>query len=404
MNQIARGSLRLRLTLLTSSVFLVVGAALMALTYFLVAATIPNETPAEAQQHQELLVCEAQRAAAAAPPPTVNGHPVRQPNTAAENQFCDIVLREASALGATSERSDTLHNLLLYSLLGLGVMTVVAAGAAWILAGRALRPLRQITDAASRASRATLGERIDLPGQSGELKELADTFDEMLDRLDAAFVAEERFVADASHELRTPLTALRALVDVTLAKEDLTQGQLHQMGSDIRGLLEQSEALIAALLMLSRSDARVTSSETLDLATVVDEVLRTRATAALTVERDLPTTPLRADRLLVQRAVANLVDNAIAHNDDRRWMRATTFSQDSEAGVKIESTGRPIPATEADKLFRPFYRADARTGTGHGLGLAIVRSVALAHGGRCEATARPDGGLAVTITLRTSTP
>jgi signal transduction histidine kinase len=389
--------------LLTTVVFLVVGAALMALTYFLVATSIPHETPAEAQQHQELLVCEAQRAAAAAPPPTINGHPVQQPSIAGEKQFCNIVFREASALGTTSERSDTLHNLLLYSVLGLGVMTVVAAGAAWILAGRALRPLRQITDAASRASRATLGDRIDLPPQSGELKELADTFDEMLERLDAAFVAQERFVADASHELRTPLTALRAVVDVTLAKEELTRGQLDQMGTDIRGLLEQAEALIAALLMLSRSDARVTSSEPIDLAAVVDDVLSNRATAALTVERDLPTTPLLADRLLVQRAVANLVDNAIAHNDDRRWIRAVTFSQDSEAGVTIESTGRQIPAMEADKLFRPFYRADARTGTGHGLGLAIVRSVALAHGGRCDATPRDGGGLAVTIALPVAT-
>ena len=404
MSQVARGSLRLRLTLLTSGVFLVVGAALMALTYILVAATIPNETPAEAQQHQELLVCEAQRAAAAAPPPSVNGHPVRQPNTATEKQFCDIVFREASPLGTTSERSDTLHNLLLYSVLGLGVMTVVAAGAAWILAGRALRPLRQITDAANRASRATLGERVDLPGQSGELKELADTFDEMLDRLDAAFIAQERFVADASHELRTPLTALRAVVDVTLAREHLTQGQLDQMGSDIRGLLEQAEALIAALLMLSRSDARVTSSEPLDLAAVVDDVLCARTSEDVTIERELPAAPLHADRLLVERAVANLVDNAVAHNDDRRWVRAMTFSHDSEAGVTIENTGRPIPTTEAENLFRPFYRSDARIGTGHGLGLAIVRSVALAHGGRCDAVPRPDGGLAVTIALPTTTP
>ena len=404
MSQVARGSLRLRLTLLTSGVFLVVGAAHMALTYFLVAATVPNETPAEAQQHQELLVCEAQRAAAAALPPTINGHPIRQPNTAAEKQFCDIVFREASALGTTSERSDTLHNLLLYSVLGLGVMTVVAAGAAWILAGRALRPLRQITDAANRASRATLGERIDLPDQSGELKELADTFDEMLDRLDAAFIAQERFVADASHELRTPLTALRAVVDVTLARDNLTQRQLDQMGSDIRGLLEQAEALIAALLMLSRSDARVTSSEPLDLAAVVDEVLCARTAKDVTVERDLPPAPLHADRLLVQRAVANLVDNAVAHNDDRRWVRATTFTQDSEVGVTIENTGRPIPTTEAGSLFRPFYRSDARVGTGYGLGLAIVRSVALAHGGRCDAVPRPEGGLAVTIALPTTTP
>jgi signal transduction histidine kinase len=374
----------------------------MTATYFLVAASIPRETPAEALLRQELLVCKAQREAAAAAPATDNGKRVTQPNTAAEKQFCGDVLQQAAQIGATTERSKTLHNLILYSALGLGVMSAVAAGAAWILAGRALRPLRQITDAAGRASRATLGQRIDLPGRGGELKELADTFDEMLDRLDAAFAAQERFVADASHELRTPLTALQAVVDVTLAKENLTPGQLDRMGNDIRDLLGQAEALVAALLMLSRSDARVTLSEPLDLAIVVDDALCARAAGALTVERDLRATPLCADRVLVQRAVANLVDNAVAHNDDRRWVRATTFSQGTEAGVTIESTGRVIDASEADSLFRPFYRAEARIGTGHGLGLAIVRSVALAHGGRCEATPRPDGGLAVTIALPTS--
>jgi signal transduction histidine kinase len=388
-----------RLTLLTSCVFLVVGAALMTATYFLVAATLPRDTPAEALQRQQEAVCKAQHLAARAEPATINGQVVKQPDIAAETAFCRTVFRQAAQIGTTSERSTSLDHLVLYSALGLGVMTLVAAGAAWILAGRALRPLRQITDAASRASRATLGERLDLPGQGGELKQLADTFDEMLDRLDAAFAAQERFVADASHELRTPLTALRAVVDVTLAKQSPTASQLGRMGDDIRGLLEQAEALIAALLMLSRSDAGVTTPETLDLAAVVDDALCTRATSVLTVERDLPPTPLCADRLLVQRAVANLVDNAVAYNDDRRWVRATTFTHGAETGVTIESTGRVVPASEANQLFRPFYRAEARTGAGHGLGLAIVRSVALAHGGRCDATPRPEGGLAVTIAL-----
>lgn len=398
-SQVARGSLRVRLTLLTSGVFLVVGAALMTVTYFLVGATLPRETPAEALHRQQVLVCKAQQVAAAAAPATVDGKPVKQPDVEAETQFCRSVFQQAADLGTTSERATTLHHLVEYSALGLGVMTLVAAAAAWVLAGRALRPLRQITDAASRASRATLGERLYLPGHGGELKDLADTFDEMLDRLDAAFAAQERFVADASHELRTPLTALRAVVDVTLAKDSPTPGQLQRMGDDIRGLLEQAEALIAALLMLSRSDARVTAPETLDLALVVDDALSARAAPVLTVERDLPLTLLCADRLLVQRAVANLVDNAIAYNDDRRWVRATTFTQGTETGVTIESTGRAVPPSEANQLFRPFYRAEARTGTGHGLGLAIVRSVALAHGGRCDATPRPEGGLAVTIAL-----
>ena len=399
--RISRGTLRLRLTFLTTGVFLVVGAILMGVTYFLVAATLPNETPAETLVRQEVLVCQAQAAARAAGPATQNGRPVKQPAIPEEKAFCHDVFQQAAHIGGTSDRSSTLHDLLLYSALGLAVMTAVAAGASWILAGRALRPLRQITDAAGRASRATLGERIDLPGRGGELKDLADTFDDMLDRLDAAFAAQERFVADASHELRTPLTALRAVVEVNLAKVGPTPAQLDRMGGDILGLLEQAEALIAALLMLSRSDSRVTVSEPLDLASVVDDALRAHE-HELTVERALPATPAYADRLLLERAVANLVHNAVVHNDERLWVRATTFSRSGESGTTIESTGRVITPSEAEQLFRSFYRAAARTGTGHGLGLAIVRSVVLAHGGRCEATPRPGGGLAVTIVLPSS--
>jgi signal transduction histidine kinase len=388
----------LRLTLLTSGVFLVVATILMAVTYVLVAATLPRETPAEALLRQQVLACQAQAAAAAAAPATVNGRPVRQPGIAADKAFCNDVLRQAGRIGTTSDRSSTLHDLLVYSALGVLLMTAVAAGASWILAGRALRPLRQITEAAGRASSATLGERLDLSGRGGELKQLADTFDEMLDRLDAAFAAQERFVADASHELRTPLTALRAVVDVNLAKIDPMPSQVAKMGGDIRSLLEQAEALISALLLLSRSESRVTATEPLDLASVVDHALSSRE-RELIIERDLATANVCADRLLMERAVANLVDNASVHNDQRRWVRASTFSGNGESGLKIESTGPVISASEADQLFRPFYRADARTGNGHGLGLAIVRSVVLAHGGRCDAEPRPDGGLAVAIAL-----
>jgi signal transduction histidine kinase len=258
-SEATRGTLRLRLTLLTAGVFLVVGAALLTATYFLVAATLPRDTAAQKLQRQEVTVCKAQQTAAANAPAKVNGSPVTTPDQSEQMQFCHNVFRQAAAIGLTSARSSTLHGLVLYSALGLAVMTAVSAGAAWTLAGRALRPLRDITDAASRASRATLGERLDLPGEGGELKELADTFDEMLDRLDAAFAAQERFVADASHELRTPLTALRAAVEVTLAKENPTRDQLHRMGGDVRDLLDQAESLIAALLMLSRSEARATA-------------------------------------------------------------------------------------------------------------------------------------------------
>jgi signal transduction histidine kinase len=406
-SRIARGSLRLRLALLTTGVFLTVGAALLTATYLLVAAALPRLTPLEALAAQEVQICKAQQAARAAAPARSNGIPIVQLPLSGPD--CPQVLRQAARAGAVSDRSMTLRSLLRYSELGLLVTTVAAAAAAWTLSGRALRPLRQVTEIASRASRATLGERLVLASPEGELKELADTFDGMLDRLDSAFVAQERFVADASHELRTPLTALRAVIDVTLAKHRVTPDQLQAMGADLRTLLDEASDLVDALLVLSRSEARAMTTETIDLATVVDQALdRPPASPSscpsreLSIERDLTATPMRADRILVQRGVANLVDNAVTHNDDRRWIRAATFAADGEVGVTIESTGRIIAASEADQLFQPFYRADARTGNGHGLGLAIVRSVALAHGGRCQATPRTDGGLSVSLALPTT--
>ena len=236
--------------------------------------------------------------------------------------------------------------------------------------------------------------------QGGELNELTNTFNDMLNRLDAAFASQERFVADASHELRTPLTALGAVVDVTMAKDDLTPEQLDTMAEDIGNLLKEANALLEALLVLSRSDAGLSSSDEVDLAMIVGRTLDARA-SELTVERDLVPVPLHADSVLLQRAVVNLIDNAVTHNDERAWIGASTFSNGSEAGLQIQSTGPIIPPSVVSELFRPFYRAEARTGNGHGLGLAIVRSVVLAHGGRCEATSRPDGGLNVILTFST---
>ena len=314
--------------------------------------------------------------------------------------YCREVFRQAAGIGSTANRSSTLHDLLWFSALGLVVMTGVSALTAWILSGRALRPLREVTDAAARASRATLGQRLSVPSQGGELQELTYTFNDMLDRLDAAFASQERFVADASHELRTPLTALGAVVEVTMAKDDLTLEQLDTMAKDIADLLKEAEALLDALLVLSRSDAGLSLSDEVDLATILDYTLDAQA-SELTVERDLVPVPLHADRVLLQRAVVNLVDNAVTYNDERAWIGASTFSRGSEAGLRIQSTGPVIPPAVASELFRPFYRAEARTGNGHGLGLAIVRSVVLAHGDRCEANSRPDGGLTVTLTFST---
>jgi signal transduction histidine kinase len=387
----------MRLTLLTAAVFFVVGAGLLTLTYVLILTTVPPETPVQALRQQEVLICAQQRRIAAATPHAV------QPSlgAAGDPNYCRDALAQAAGIGSTANRSNTLHDLLWFSALGLILMTGVAAATAWILSGRALRPLRDVTDAAARASRATLGDRLVVPTQGGELKELAHTFNDMLDRLDGTFVAQERFVADASHELRTPLAALGAVLDVTMAKEEVTPEQLARMAVDIGDLLREADALIGALLVLSRSDAGLALSDVVDLATIVDHALDAQA-SELSVERDLVPISLYADRILLQRAVANLVENAVIHNDSRRWIRAATFANGTEAGLRIDSTGPTISPSVSAELFRPFYRAKARTGNGHGLGLAIVRSVVVAHGGRCEATSRPDGGLSVTMTFSTS--
>ncbi len=205
-------------------------------------------------------------------------------------------------------------------------------------------------------------------------------------------------MADASHELRTPLTALGAVVDVTMAKRNLTANQLEQMARDIRTLLQESDPLIASLLLLAHSDAGVLMSERVDLAALADDALNFRA-ADLSVERRLEPAVIGGDPVLVQRAVMNLVENAVVHNDQRRWISTSRFATESEAGLTIENTGAVLAPSEAALLFRPFYRAEGRVGSGHGLGLAIVRSVALAHGGRCCVQPRLGGGLAVTMVL-----
>jgi signal transduction histidine kinase len=276
----AEWSLRARLTWLAAGVFLVVGAALLTVTYFLVLATVPPETPAQALRHRELLECQQlQQAAAAGRGKTTSNSAQSTPSEGfvPPPTFCHDVFRQAAEIGSTSGRSSTLHGLLLYSIFGLFVMTGVAAGAAWTLSGRALRPLRDVTAAAGRASRETLGDRLAVPTQSGELKELAITFNDMLNRLDSVFSAQERFVADASHELRTPLTAMGAVLDVALRKPNPEPDLLKRVTADLQGLLDEANSLIDALLVLSRSDAGVTATTNVDLAAVVSATLQERA-------------------------------------------------------------------------------------------------------------------------------
>ena len=186
---------------------------------------------------------------------------------------CELSFRSGVVAGAQSQRAEAVHQLLLYSLVGLGIMGAVSMAVGWLVAGRVLRPVHAITGAARRASEENLGERLALAGPPDELKELADTYDAMLARLDAAFASQRRFVANASHELRTPLTVMRTAIDVTLAKADRTPAQLEDMAAEVRAAADRAEALIEALLTLARSDRGAIAVELTDLAVLAEDAL-----------------------------------------------------------------------------------------------------------------------------------
>jgi signal transduction histidine kinase len=314
-------------------------------------------------------------------------------------------LTGAAKASAAFQRDQTLRHLLYYCLGALAVVAVVSAWLGWIVAGRALRPVHAITAAARAASEENLGERIALAGPQDELKELADTFDAMLARLDAAFASQRRFVADASHELRTPLTVMRTAIDVTLAKPGRTQAQLESMAAEVRSAVDRAEALIEALLTLARSDRGHGPREPLDVAVLAEDALDAAARAVkarpVSVEAALRPGPTRGDPVLIERLVTNLVDNAVRHNVPDGWVQVATGTRGGMAFVEVANGGPPIPEEVVPSLFDPFRRLSERAGAaeGTGLGLSIVRSVAVAHHGHVTAKARPAGGLEVSVLL-----
>ena len=392
---------RLRLSLLYGALFLAAGTALLAITYGLVAGTLPQPAGPTLTKSQEVAaaaVCKAK--------PSSVTTPGEKPVPVALPGSCKKVFAAGANAAAASQRDQTLRNLLLYSLLGLATMTIAAAGAGWLMAGRMLRPLRSITAAARRASEGHLGERLALQGPHDELRELADTFDAMLDRLDAAFGAQRRFIADASHELRTPLTVMRTAIDVTLAKPNRTPEQLEAMAVKVRGSVNQADALIDALLTLAASERTPATVEPVDLATLVEDALDTAEPEmqrlGLRVTTDLGAAITHGDRLLLERLVGNLVDNATRHNRPDGWIHVTTRPDVDGVRLTVANGGPVIADDDVEALFEPFRRVEVRTNLrdGVGLGLALVRSIATAHGAAVEAEALGEGGLAVTVTFR----
>ena len=371
-------TIRLRLTVLYGVVFLVTGAALLTVGYLLVRHDIGGQPFRTRLRGINL------------PPALLPQFGSTPRDFALAREVHDQVV------------NDALHKLLVEYLFALGLMTMVSVGAGWLLAGRALRPLRDITATARRVSGENLGERISLTGPNDELKELADTFDRMLARLDAAFGSQRHFVANASHELRTPLAIMRTEVDVAMADPDASTDELRRMGEAVRETIDRCERLIESLLMLARSEAATGREEPVDLAALagdcITDLLARSQDAEVSVEDNLEPAWVRGEPGLLERMIANLLDNGIQHNERGGFLQVSTRTRTSDVELVVRNGGPRIDPEEARRLTEPFRRMDRSYG-GVGLGLSIVRSVAEVHGGTTEIVAPETGGLEVRIHL-----
>jgi signal transduction histidine kinase len=282
---------------------------------------------------------------------------------------------------------------------------LVAVVLGYIVAGRALAPLREVTALAQRVTQERMNERIGMRGPADELHELADTVDGMLDRLAGAFEGQRRFVANASHELRTPLTVIRAEVEVALADPDSTEKDLRHMGEAVLEAADRTQALLDSLMVLARSQQALPRREPVDLGvaarTAADATAREAAARHVTVHLDLESAPLTGDPPLIERLVANLVENGIRHNVIGGEVRVTVRS----GLVHVENTGPVIRPQDVRRLAEPFERLHRdTTGPGAGLGLSIVRAVSDAHGARLELSPRPGGGLVAEVAFTARRP
>ncbi|HEY4751649.1 MAG TPA: HAMP domain-containing sensor histidine kinase [Candidatus Limnocylindrales bacterium] len=376
------------MTLLYTVLFALCGAIVVGISYFLVAqsavplaASLPEPGPAAVDSFAAQ--CQAQQLGS-------------QP----DKQLIAKCIASFQQQGAQAQFDLTLSHLLLYSLITLAAVIAVAAVLGWILAGRTLRPVHQITAAARAASEHNLSARVALTGPRDELRDLADTFDDMLDRLQAAFEAQQRFIANASHELRTPLTVMRTTVDVVLDNPDSSPDDLRGMAADLRAAVDRAEHLISALLILARNERGLTVREHVDLATVAEDVLDAADLHGLRVQASLESAVIAGDPVLAERLVANLVDNAARYNEEGGEIWIRTRAEAGSSQLVVANTGPVVSPADAERVFEPFQRLSERAShDGVGLGLAIVASIAAIHGGSAAATPRDDGGLTVTVTI-----
>ncbi|AQT74828.1 MULTISPECIES: sensor histidine kinase [Streptomyces] len=384
-----RPTIRIRLTLLYGGMFLIAGILLLSIIYLLAAQALRQ---GNAMTFQIVGGQNVQVASTACP-----GVGIGQ----SYDQF-----NAAISKCALEQRRHALDDLLSRSLMALLGLSIIAFAFGYAMAGRVLSPLGKITRTARRVVGSDLTRRIELDGPDDELKELADTFDEMLDRLERAFTAQQRFVANASHELRTPLAINRTLLEVHLSDPGAPV-ELQQLGKTLLATNERSEQLVEGLLLLARSENQIVERKPVDLAEVasraVDQVRGEAEAKNVVIRGEREPAVVQGNGVLLERIALNLVQNAVRYNvPEDGWVEVTTEAQHGQAVLLVSNTGPVVPAYEVDNLFEPFRRLRTeRTGSdkGVGLGLSIARSVARAHGGRIQAMPREGGGLVMRVTL-----
>ncbi len=389
-----RTTVRWRLTLLYGGLFLVSGAALLAITYALLARAGVTEAP--------------QAAVPVSPsPPDFPGAAPRGPSSAAIAKLLHSAAGRPVFEAIThGQRASDLQQLLIWSAIAL----TIAAGASmllgWLVAGRVLRPLRTITAATQQISDTNLHQRLGHGGPRDELTRLAATIDGLLERLETAFETQRRFVANASHELRTPLTTMRTTLDVAIAKPHVPP-QLRALDANLREDLDEADRLLESFLALARAQhGEIGEQASVSLAQIAADALARRGEAIAAKQIELHTTlgPVRVhgSETLLTRMIENVIENAVRHNHAHGFINVTCDAGGDTALLVVESGGPPFDQRAVTQLAEPFRRLGAeRTGSqnGHGLGLSIVGAVAAAHGGNLELNARPEGGLRVQITL-----
>jgi signal transduction histidine kinase len=397
-----RRSIRLRLTAFYGGLFLVAGAGLLAVTYLLV-----REATAGASCHTSAngaVACVIKAHGAGSTVVSI-GSLSRFGAARHAKGATPLQLHQLTVL-ATTENANDLHQLLLYSVLALAVMAVLSVVLGWLIAGRVLRPLRTITITARTISATNLHRRLALEGPDDELKELGDTFDELLARLETFVQAQRQFVASASHELRTPLALQRTLIQLALADPDADMDSLRAVHERVLASGTQQERLLDALLTLARGQTGIETRAPFDLAALTGEVLFARRDEALGRGVELRSTltpaPMTGDPRLVERLVANLVDNALRHNVEGGEVAVMTASEGGRVRLAVRNTGPIVPRDDVECLVQPFQRPGAdrtRHGEGFGLGLSIVQAIATAHGAALSIDPQARGGLDVAVTF-----